>query len=84
MLFVDGHGKNEHSITVWGTGKATREFLYVEDCAESILLPAEHSGEATHISTSAKALIFLILPNLLMSNSSLLLTITSILNPEKG
>jgi len=25
-------------ITVWGTGKATREFLYVEDCAEAIVL----------------------------------------------
>jgi GDP-L-fucose synthase len=30
-----------YSITVWGTGKATREFLYVEDCAEGILLAAE-------------------------------------------
>lgn len=26
------------SITVWGTGKATREFLYVEDCADAIVL----------------------------------------------
>ncbi len=30
------------SITVWGTGKPTREFLYVEDAAEGILLAAEH------------------------------------------
>jgi len=29
------------SITVWGTGKATRDFLYVEDAAEGILLAAE-------------------------------------------
>ncbi|OGS13416.1 MAG: GDP-fucose synthetase [Elusimicrobia bacterium RIFOXYA2_FULL_58_8] len=28
-------------VTVWGTGKATREFLYVEDCAEAIVLAAE-------------------------------------------
>ena len=28
-------------ITVWGTGKATREFLYVEDCAEAIVLATE-------------------------------------------
>ncbi len=28
-------------ITVWGTGKATREFLYVEDAAEGIVLAAE-------------------------------------------
>ena len=30
------------TITVWGTGKPTREFLYVEDAAEGILLAAEH------------------------------------------
>jgi len=30
-----------HFVTVWGTGKATREFLYVEDAAEGILLAAE-------------------------------------------
>ena len=28
-------------IDVWGTGKATREFLYVEDAAEGIVLAAE-------------------------------------------
>lgn len=28
-------------ISVWGTGKATREFLYVEDCAEAIALATE-------------------------------------------
>ena len=28
-------------IVVWGTGKATREFLYVEDCAEAIVLASE-------------------------------------------
>ena len=28
-------------ITAWGTGGATREFLYVEDAAEAIVLAAE-------------------------------------------
>ena len=28
-------------ITAWGTGSATREFLYVEDAAEAIVLAAE-------------------------------------------
>lgn len=31
---------NDH-ITVWGTGKATREFLYVKDAARGIVLAAE-------------------------------------------
>lgn len=29
-------------VEVWGTGSASREFLYVEDCAEGIALAAEH------------------------------------------
>jgi GDP-L-fucose synthase len=32
---------NKNEIILWGTGKATREFLYVEDCAEAIYLAAE-------------------------------------------
>ena len=29
------------SIEVWGTGKPVREFIYVEDCADAIVLAAE-------------------------------------------
>jgi GDP-L-fucose synthase len=29
-------------VEIWGTGRATREFLYVDDAAEGILLAAEH------------------------------------------
>ncbi|MED4912165.1 GDP-L-fucose synthase [Brevibacillus centrosporus] len=32
--------KKDH-ITLWGTGQATREFLFVEDAAEAIILAAE-------------------------------------------
>lgn len=32
---------NEKEIVVWGTGKASREFLYVEDAAEAIILATE-------------------------------------------
>jgi GDP-L-fucose synthase len=31
----------EDSITLWGTGKPTREFLYVEDAGEGIILATE-------------------------------------------
>jgi len=34
------------SITVWGTGKATREFLYVEDAARAIVLAAERYNKS--------------------------------------
>jgi GDP-L-fucose synthase len=39
--FYDAKVNNLKEVTVWGTGKATREFLYVEDCAEGIVLAAE-------------------------------------------
>lgn len=35
---IDKHRKE---IVVWGTGKPTREFLYVEDAAEAIVLASE-------------------------------------------
>ena len=40
--------RNDHadSITVWGTGAATREFLYVEDAARGIVLAAERYDKA--------------------------------------
>ncbi|MDD2752188.1 MAG: GDP-L-fucose synthase [Candidatus Omnitrophica bacterium] len=37
----DAMAHNDKEIVVWGTGKATREFLYVEDAAEGIALALE-------------------------------------------
>jgi GDP-L-fucose synthase len=34
------------SVEVWGTGKAIREFIYVEDCADAIMLAAERYNDA--------------------------------------
>ncbi|MDW8307935.1 MAG: GDP-L-fucose synthase [Verrucomicrobiales bacterium] len=39
---VDARHRGEPFIECWGTGSATREFLYVEDAAEGIVLAAEH------------------------------------------
>jgi GDP-L-fucose synthase len=41
------------SITVWGTGRATREFLYVEDAAEGILLAAERYEKSDPVNLGA-------------------------------
>lgn len=38
---VEANASESPEITVWGTGRATREFLYVDDAAEGILLAAE-------------------------------------------
>lgn len=37
----DATTSGQREIVVWGTGKATREFLYVEDAAEGIVLATE-------------------------------------------
>lgn len=38
---VEAKASGAPSVTVWGTGKATREFLYVDDAARAIVLAAE-------------------------------------------
>jgi GDP-L-fucose synthase len=38
---IEARNDNADSITVWGTGSATREFLYVDDAARGIVLAAE-------------------------------------------
>jgi GDP-L-fucose synthase len=40
-------------IEVWGTGKASREFLYVDDCAEAILLAAERYDKPDPVNIGA-------------------------------
>ncbi|NJO18693.1 MAG: NAD-dependent epimerase/dehydratase family protein [Thioploca sp.] len=35
--FVEAKEKGEKEVEVWGTGEATREFLYVGDCAEALV-----------------------------------------------
>jgi len=38
---VDARDRGDRFIECWGSGRASREFLYVEDCAEAVLLAAE-------------------------------------------
>ena len=39
--WVEADMKKAPEVEVWGTGKAIREFIYVEDCADAIVLAAE-------------------------------------------
>jgi GDP-L-fucose synthase len=43
---VEAKRRNTDKIVCWGTGSASREFLYVEDCAEGIVLAAEKYDRA--------------------------------------
>jgi GDP-L-fucose synthase len=45
--------RGESQVEVWGTGNATREFLYVEDCARAILLAAERYNSSEPVNLGA-------------------------------
>jgi GDP-L-fucose synthase len=38
---IEARKRGERKVTAWGTGRPTREFLYVEDAARGILMAAE-------------------------------------------
>jgi GDP-L-fucose synthase len=51
--FQDALDSGADSIEVWGTGRASREFLYVEDAARGIVLAAERYDGAEPVNLGA-------------------------------
>lgn len=53
---TDAIRQGKDAIEVWGTGKATREFLYAGDAAEGILLATEHydGAEPVNLGTGSE------------------------------
>lgn len=51
--FVAARRQGDAEVEIWGTGQVSREFLYVEDCAEGILRAAEkyESPEPVNLGT---------------------------------
>ena len=50
---LDAKNEGKDEIVVWGTGKPTREFLYVEDAAEGILLATEKYNQSEPVNIGA-------------------------------
>ncbi len=50
---VDAKLRGDDHIVAWGTGAASREFLYVEDAAEGIVLAAERYDSADPVNLGA-------------------------------
>ena len=50
---IDAKDRGDQSITVWGTGKPTREFLYVDDAAHGIILAAEKYNKPMPVNIGA-------------------------------
>ena len=51
--FVEAKQRGDKTITAWGTGNASREFLYVEDAAEGIILAAEKYNKSDPVNLGA-------------------------------
>lgn len=50
---IDAINNQQSKIVVWGTGNASREFLYVEDAAEAIILATERYDKPFPINIGA-------------------------------
>lgn len=51
--FIEGKENNLPEVTVWGSGKATREFLYAPDCALGIALATEKYDKSDPVNLGA-------------------------------
>jgi len=51
--FIEARESGASRVEVWGTGEASREFMYVDDCARGVLLAAARydSGEPVNLGT---------------------------------
>jgi GDP-L-fucose synthase len=60
VKFAEAKAKGLKQVIAWGTGKASREFLYVEDAAEGIVLAAEkyNGSEPVNIGAGFEIKIF--------------------------
>ncbi len=51
--FLEAIEAGADEVVCWGTGNATREFLYVEDCADAIVLATESYDRAEPVNLGA-------------------------------
>jgi GDP-L-fucose synthase len=51
--FIEAQEHSQPAVTIWGDGSPTREFLYVEDCAEAIVLATEQYNKASPVNIGA-------------------------------
>jgi len=51
--FVRAKRLSESQVVVWGTGSASREFLYVEDCARAIVLAIQRYDKPEPVNVGA-------------------------------
>jgi GDP-L-fucose synthase len=50
---VDAIARGDREVEVWGTGSASREFLYVDDCANAIVLATQRYEKTDPVNLGA-------------------------------
>jgi GDP-L-fucose synthase len=51
--FLEAEQRGETEVVLWGDGSPTREFLYVDDCAEALLLAAQRYDSSDPVNVGA-------------------------------
>lgn len=51
--FIEAKESNQPAVEIWGTGKPTREFLYVEDAVKAIILATEKYDKSEPVNLGA-------------------------------
>ncbi|MGB0120593.1 MAG: GDP-L-fucose synthase [Solirubrobacterales bacterium] len=57
--YVAARERGDEEVVLWGTGKPSREFLYVDDAARAVVLAAEHAqtSEPFNVGTGQETMI---------------------------
>lgn len=53
--FIEARQRGDRQVTVWGSGSASREFLYVDDCARGIVLATEQYDDPEPVNLGSGA-----------------------------
>lgn len=51
--FLEAEARGDREVTLWGDGSPTREFLYVDDCVEALLLAARRYDSSDPVNVGA-------------------------------
>jgi GDP-L-fucose synthase len=51
--FIEARDRGDRAVTLWGDGSPTREFLYVDDAAEAVVLATEHYESAEPVNAGS-------------------------------
>ncbi len=51
--FIEAEARSEREVVLWGDGSPTREFLYVDDCADALVLAAQRYEQSDPVNVGA-------------------------------